>query len=463
MKDVIRDDPNEYRDRHVIGIGIVSNLFDPGVNVQMSNERTESRRGFLKDTTVIAAGTALAATLNLGAVRSVHAQGDDLIRIALIGCGGRGKGAAQNNLNACENTKIVAVADAFENNAKEAAEMCKVSPDKTFWGLDAYKKAIAADVDMVIMATPPGFRPLHYKAAIEAGKHVFMEKPCCVDAAGYRSLLETNEMADKKGLKVGVGLQRRHNKGYVNGIAQIHDGKLGDLILLQAYWNGGGIWWRNPEDGWSEMKKQVNNWYHYGWLSGDNICEQHIHNLDVCNWAKDAHPVEANGMGGDKLRRMLYPETQIFDHHFVEFTYPDGTKMYSQCRHVQNCFNKVDEYAFGTKGRDNMRANGDLKDANGVEFKFGDYDQEHYALVEAIRKGLPYHEGHFGATSSFTAVLGRLATYSGNIVKWDEAAEKGSALAPGIEDYTWDSTPPVVPDENGVYPGAIPGIYDPYA
>ncbi len=204
--------------------------------------------------------------------RPVHAAGSDEIRIALIGCGGRGRGAAQNNLNACENTRIVAVADAFQGNAENQAKAHNVSPEKTFWGLDAYQKAIEAGVEMVILATPPGFRPLHYKAAIEAGKHVFMEKPCCVDAAGYRSLLETNKLADEKGLKVGVGLQRRHNAGYVNGIQQIHDGKFGDLILLQAYWNGGGIWWRNPpSESATEMEKQVHNWYHYVWLSGDNI------------------------------------------------------------------------------------------------------------------------------------------------------------------------------------------------
>jgi myo-inositol 2-dehydrogenase / D-chiro-inositol 1-dehydrogenase len=430
----------------------------------MSSKNLESRRKFLKDTTVVAAGTALAAGLNLGLVRTVHAQGDDVIKIALIGCGGRGKGAADDNLKACERTKIVAVADAFENSAKEAANMFKVAPEKTFWGLDAYKKAIDSDVDMVIMATPPGFRPLHYKAAIEAGKHVFMEKPCCVDAPGYRTLVATNELADKKGLKVGVGLQRRHQKGYVNGISQIHDGKLGDLVLLQAYWNGGGIWWRKPGDGWSEMKKQVNNWYHFVWLSGDNICEQHVHNLDVCNWAKNDHPIEANGMGGDQIRRIDNPDTQIFDHHFVEFTYPDGKKMYSQCRHVRNCFERVDEHAFGTKADASLQADGDVKDVNGVEFKFDNpYQQEHYALLDAIRKNLPYNEGHYGATSSMTAVLGRMATYSGKIVKWDEAVEKGKCEAPGLETYAWETKPPVVPDDKGVYPSATPGSYEPFA
>jgi predicted dehydrogenase len=428
----------------------------------MSTSKVEARRNFLKGVTAAAAGATLLS--GLGQLRAAHPAGNEELRVALIGCGGRGQGAGTDNLNACENTKIVAVADAFEGGAKRAAAQFNVPAEKTFWGLDAYRKAIDADVNMVILATPPGFRPLHYKAAIEAGKHVFMEKPCCVDAPGYRSLLETNALADQKGLKVGVGLQRRHDKSYVNGISQIHEGKLGDLILLQAYWNGSGIWWRGPEADWSEMQKQVNNWYHYTWLSGDNICEQHIHNLDVCNWAKDAHPVEANGMGDDKQRRRENPETQIFDHHFVEFTYPDGYKLYSQCRHVKGCFNKVDEYAYGTKGHDTMRAGGDVLDVNGVDWKFGNpYQQEHYALVHAIRNDLPYNEGHFGATSSFTAVLGRMATYSGNIVKWDEAAENGKDLAPGIENYDWDTATPVEFDGEGLPISATPGLYNPFA
>ena len=427
-------------------------------------KEVRSRRRFLKESSAIAAGTALAGGLNLSLARSAHAQGGDELKIALIGCGGRGNGAATNNLNACENTKIVAVADAFQGKAEAAAKRFEVSPEKTFWGLDAYKKAIDAGVDMVIIATPPGFRPLQYSAAIEAGKHVFMEKPCCVDAPGYRKLVEANKMADEKGLKVGVGLQRRHNKGYVNGIKKIHDGKYGDLICLQAYWNGGGIWYRKGQDDWTEMQKQVNNWYHFVWLSGDNICEQHVHNLDVCNWAKDAHPVEANGMGGSKMRQMQAGgPTQLFDHHFVEFTYPDGMKMYSQCRHVRGCFNRVAEYAFGSKGNGGMTDDGDATDRGGVPFKFGDYDQEHYALVEAIRNGTPFNEGHYGATSSFTAVLGRMATYSGNIVKWDEAVEKGKDLAPGIENYTMETEAPVQPDADGEYPIAYPGIYNPFA
>ncbi len=426
----------------------------------MSSKNTkisQSRRTFIKTQ------AALGAAALVGSARSVHAAGDDKIRVALIGCGGRGNGAAGNNLKACENTEIVAVADAFQSRAEGAAKRWKVAPEKTFWGLDAYKKALDADVDMVILATPPGFRPVQYKAAIEAGKHVFMEKPCCTDAPGYRMLVEANELADKNGIKVGVGLQRRHDAGYVNGIQAIHDGKYGDLVLLQAYWNGGGIWHRGSDPDRSLMENQVNNWYHFTWLSGDNICEQHVHNLDVCNWAKDAHPVEANGMGGGEVRsRICNGVTELFDHHFVEFTYPDGSKMYSQCRHVPSTFTRVSEHAFGTKGSGGMGDSGDAKDRGGVDFKFGAYDQEHYALVEAIRKNTPYNEGHYGATSSFTAVLGRMATYSGKVVKWDEAVAKGKDLAPGIQDYTFESEPPVKPNEDGTYDHPIPGMYNPF-
>jgi len=418
-----------------------------------------NRRSFLKTQ-----AAAVGAAAVLGSVRPVHAAEGGKIKIGLIGCGGRGTGAAANNIKACENTEVVACGDAFENKAKGAAGRYKVSEDNTFWGLDNYKRVVDADIDMVIMATPPGFRPIHYKAAIDAGKHVFMEKPCCVDGPGYKLLCEANAIADEKGLKVGVGLQRRHSAGYVNGIKKIQDGKYGDLICLQAYWNGGGIWWRGPNEEKSDMYNQVTNWYHFNWLSGDNICEQHIHNLDVCNWAKDAHPVEANGMGGSEIRRRTFQETNIFDHHFVEFTYPDGSKMYSQCRHARGCFGRVSEYALGSKGSGGMNDNGDELDRGGVPFKFGNpYEQEHYALLEAIRNDVPFNEGHYGATSSMTAVLGRMATYSGKIIKWDDAVNKGKDLAPGIADYDWETTPPIVKGENGKYPVAVPGEYSPFA
>lgn len=416
---------------------------------KQGNPNHVNRRDFIKTQSALIGSAAL-----LSSVKPVFAAGSDELRIALIGCGGRGNGAAGNNLESCENTKIVAVADALRSKAEEAAKRWNVSPENAFWGLDAYKKALAVDgVNMVILATPPGFRPLHYSAAIAAGKHVFMEKPVCVDAPGYRLVQATNKIADQKGLKVGVGLQRRHQASYLRGIDEIRDGKYGDLILLRAYWNGGGIWWRKPEPGWTEMMKQVNNWYHFVWLCGDNICEQHVHNLDVCNWAKGEHPVEANGMGGSEIRKKTFGETQIFDHHFVEFTYSDGAKMYSQCRHAPNTYSIVSEFAHGTKGNGRVEARAQGRNP---------YEQEHIDLVDAIRNNKAFNEGYFGATSTFTAVLGRMATYSGKVIKWEDAEKHGKDLAPGMENYTMDTVPPVVPDANGEYPIAVPGVYDPF-
>lgn len=434
-----------------------------------------SRRDFLKATA--AAGAVLAGGLSLA--RSAHAAGSDELKVALIGCGGRGTGAAMNCLEADEAVRIVAVADAFEDKARGAAGNLKKNkqygsrvdlPDeRVFFGLDAYQKAIDSGVDMIVTATPPGFRPMIYAAAIKAGKHVFMEKPCCVDAPGFNSLMETNKLADEKGLKVGVGFQRRHSPNYMETVKRIHEGAIGDLTLLRAYWNGGGIWNRPRKEGMTEMQYQVNNWYHFCWLSGDNICEQHIHNLDVCNWVKNDHPVEANGMGGCELRYRgdNRGTGQIFDHHFVEFTYADGTKMYSQCRHQANTWGSVSEAVHGTKGTSNCAGNIEGENAwkfRGQEAGPGKFAnsmvQEHHDLIQAIRSGTKYNEGWHGATSSMTAVLGRMATYSGQVVKWDEAIAKGTSEFPAT--LAWDAPAPVKPDENGDYPIPMPGVYKAY-
>jgi myo-inositol 2-dehydrogenase / D-chiro-inositol 1-dehydrogenase len=429
-----------------------------------------SRRDFLKGSTAAVAGLTLAGSLSVA--RGAHAAGSDQLKAALIGCGGRGNGAANDCLSASEKSsvkvKIVAVADAFEPQAKHAASwlnrefkakgQADVSPDRVFVGLDAYQKAIDCGIDLVITATPPGFRPMVYEAAIKAGKHVFMEKPCCTDAPGYRKLVAANKMADEKGLKVGVGLQRRHEAGYLGGIRDIRDGKIGDFVFSRVYWNGGGIWFRDRNPDMTEMQYQVNNWYHFIWTCGDNICEQHVHNLDVGNWVKGDHPVEANGMGSCLQRyNGRDPKKgmgQIFDNHFIEFTYKDGTKMYSQCRHIPNCWGGVSEAIHGTKGI--MGVSG-----RGPELKFGNpYQQEHYDLLEAIAKNEKYNEGHYGATSSFTAVLGRMATYSGQAVRWDDAVAKGPDEMP--EKLAWDADPKAMPDKNGNYPIAVPGVYKAY-
>jgi len=293
---------------------------------------------------------------------------------------------------------------------------------------------------------------VHYKAAIEAGKHVFMEKPCCTDAPGFRMLMEANKTADEKDLRVVVGLQRRHDPAYQNGVEEIRNGKYADVQLARVYWNGGGVWTRGRRPEQTEMEYQVNNWYYFVWLCGDHICEQHVHNLDIGNWVMDDHPIEANGMGGREVRKGK-DHGQIFDHHFVEFTFANGAKMYSQCRHIRNCWNSVSESVHGTKGAGGVRSGRGGRSP---------YDQEHIDLVTAIREGNKLNDGWHGATSSFTAVLGRMATYSGTIVKWDEAVEKGPAEYPYGQDLSWDTTPPVVPDEEGSYPVAMPGQYKAY-
>jgi myo-inositol 2-dehydrogenase / D-chiro-inositol 1-dehydrogenase len=422
----------------------------------MSESKQANRRDFLKGATAAAAGIALAGGLNL--TQAAHAAGSDELKIALIGCGGRGAGAAAQCLSKCGNVKLIAVADAFAGNAKRSlanlrkeediAGKIDVPEDRVFVGFDAYEKAIAAGPDVVLLATPPGFRPIHYAAAVNAGKHVFMEKPCCVDAPGFRSVMETNKLADEKGLKVAVGLQRRHSKEFLGKVKRIQDGSLGNLIAMRAYWNGGPIWVRDRLPDYTEMEYQMHNWYHFVWLCGDHILEQHVHNLDICNWVKGDHPVTANGMGSCHCRNNRNIG-QIYDNHFVEFTYKDGTKMFSQCRQQPNTWSSVTQFVHGTKGAKELPGNG----SDG-------YTQEHVHLVNAIRKGEKLNDGWHGATSSFTAILGRMATYSGREVHWDEAVAKGPSEMPAK--FAFDADPPAMPDKDGNYPQPVPGLYKPY-
>ena len=446
----------------------------------MSSDSTSSRRTFLKTTSAVTAGLALG-----GVARTAHAAGSDKIKVALIGCGGRGSGAIRNCMDADPSIHVVAVADAFEHPAVNQAKSLKrerpdrvdIPADRVFVGLDAYQKAIDCGIDMIVTATPPGFRPLVYSAAVKAGKNVFMEKPCCVDAPGFNLLMETNKLADEKGLKVGVGLQRRHQADYLECVPKIQDGLLGKLIMLQAFWNGGGIWNRERKPGMTEMEYQVNNWYHFCWAGGDNICEQHVHNLDVCNWIMNGHPVEANGMGGCTERYLgRWKGTgQIFDHHFIEFTYKDGTKLYSQCRHMANTWGQEGQVAYGTEGHSGLppRRNKGDKLAEGAPARgqarargrgrslFGDsMVQEHVDLLAAIKNSAKYNEGWYGATSSFTAVLGRMATYSGQVVRWDDAVAKGMSEFP--KQLAWDAPAPVQKDADGNYPIPVPGVYQAY-
>ena len=434
----------------------------------MSQKSSTSRRTFLKHSAV-AAGTL--AALQASTVRQVHASAEGPMKIALIGCGGRGTGAVSDCLEAAkilqQPMKLVAVADVFENRARGSLKALKdkwqgaidVSDDQVFVGLDAYKKAIDCGADLLLMATPPGFRPLHYAAAVEAGKNIFMEKPLCTDAPGYRKIMAASEQADKKGLKVVVGLQRHHQGPYLQGIQEIHDGKLGDIQFLRVYWNGSGGGARDigprPQNDPKEMEFQIANWGCFRWLYGDNIVEQHVHNIDIGNWVmskggdpKAAHPVEAVGIGG-RGNRGNYGD--IFDHHYIEFTYADGTKMFSQSRHQPGTWDQVDEFAHGTKESRRV-ANGD-----GPKLESGNpYVQEHVDLMKAIAGDKYLNEAWLSAASSMTAVLGRMASDSGDVVTWDDAVANGANEAP--DTIAWDAKPKSLPDEKGNYPFPLPGI-----
>lgn len=435
----------------------------------MTRVPTVSRRDFLVNSSKLAVATAAAASLDVA--RTAHAAGDETLKIALIGCGGRGTAAAVQCLNVPGPMKLVAVADAFDDAAQKAAASLKrqhpakvnLPPDRVFSGFDCFEKAIASGVDLVLLCTPPGFRPMQYRAAIEAGKHVFMEKPCCVDAPGYRSLLETNKLADQKNCKVVVGLNIRHTPSYLETVKRIHDGAVGPVQFLRAYGNNAGVWVRPRKPGQTEMEYQMRNWYYFVWLSGDLNVEQHVHMLDLANWAHgEKHPIEANGMGGRQVRKGK-EYGHIYDHHSVEYTYADGTKLFSECRHIPGCWGSGSVYAHGPGGQANC--SGTIEGRNAWRYegpKVDGHQQEHDDLVRFIRENIPHNEGPYGATSSFTAILGRMATYSGQVVRWDDAVAKGPNEMP--QQYAWDAKPPLLPGPDGSYEHAVavPGVYKPY-
>lgn len=418
-----------------------------------------SRRTFAQGAALSAAAAAATPTGLLGATRTGPAasrggHGDGVIRIGLIGCGGRGTGAALQALQTEGAVELVAMGDAFEDRARSSlaeiqkrdklAAKIKVTPETTFIGFDAFEKVLGAGVDVVILATPPHFRPDQFRAAIAAGKHVFMEKPVAVDGHGVRTVLEAAAAAKQKDLKVGVGLQRHHDRGYQEVIQRVHDGQIGDIVAARAYWNMGFLWSKERQTGWSDMEWQLRNWLYFTWLSGDHIVEQHIHNMDVINWAKQAHPVRAHGMGGRQIRtdeRFGH----IFDHHAVQFEYEDGTYMFSECRQIAGCMNKVSEHLIGTKGTVDFENGYHIHGENPFRFKGkrgNPYQVEHDELFAAIRNGTEHNEAVYGAESTMTAIMGRMATYTGRIVTWDEALAS-ERLGPTEYGWTELAVPPV--------------------
>ncbi|HEY3964378.1 MAG TPA: Gfo/Idh/MocA family oxidoreductase [Planctomycetaceae bacterium] len=433
-----------------------------------SQSAATNRREFLKSSSLAAVGAGVLG--GLGSLPGAFAASDDTIKIGLVGCGGRGSEAAVQACSTQGNVKLVAMGDAFPWQLESSAQKIKTAlaekPDRfavadehKYVGLDAYQKVINAGVDLVVLATPPGFRPVHFEAAVNAGKHVFMEKPVAVDAPGVRQVLAAAAEAKKKNLGVGVGLQRHHEAKYIETIKRLKDGAIGDIQTARAYWNGGGVWTRDRKSGMSEMEYQVWNWYYFNWLSGDHICEQHIHNLDVINWVKDAYPVKAQGQGGRQVR-IGKQAGEIFDHHFVEFEYADGTRMFSQCRHIEGCWSSVSEHVLGTKGLCDI-SSGHIKAAGQDDWRFrgrsgNPYQVEHDDLQASIRAGKPINEAENGAKSSMTSILGRMCTYSGQMIEWNTALNSNINLQP--KEYNFKTDPPVMPNAEGGYTIAVPGL-----
>jgi predicted dehydrogenase len=431
----------------------------------------QSRRDFVKQSTLAAGGLmAMPLISNAGYFNSV----DDTIKVALIGCGGRGTGAAMQALLTQQNVKLVAMADAFrdrldecfaaltDTNNEEGNVKGKVAVTEQtkFVGFDGYQKAIPL-ADVVILTTPPGFRPIHFAEAIRQGKHVFMEKPVATDPAGIKKVLETAEEAKRKKLNVVVGLQRHYQNSYRELYKRVKDGMIGDITSGQVWWNNDGVWVKPRQAGQTEMEYQMRNWYYFNWLCGDHITEQHIHNIDVMNWFKGAYPVKAQGMGGRQVRTGK-EFGEIYDHHFVEFHYADGTIMNSQCRHIKGTYAIVDEMIVGTKGvvkcgAAEITSNGKSLYKYDKKLENDPYQTEHDELFAAIAKGeFKFTDAENGAKATLTSIMGRMATYSGDVIEWDKALNSGISIQPAK--YAWDAPPPVLPDANGFYPIATPGV-----
>ena len=418
------------------------------------NDERLTRRDFVATT---AAGAALAAT-PMALARTAHAGGSDTMGCGVIGCGGRGTGAAVNALQASPSTRIVAMADLFPDrlqsslghlrNQAEYADRITVKEEDTYTGIDAYRQLMARDdIDMVILATPPHFRPYHFEEAVRQGHHVFMEKPVAVDPVGVRRVIQAAESADRQGLSVVAGTQRRHQPNYIEAMEQIRNGALGDIVMGRCYWNMGGLWSHEPREEWSPMEWQLRNWLYFTWLSGDHICEQHIHNIDVVNWAMGGPPVKAVGMGGRQMRtEERYGH--IFDHFAIDFEYPGNRHAISMCRQTDGCAGRVEEHIHGSKGTMHLYP-GRSVIAGETEWSFdgptpNPYVEEHRNLCASIRGDGPRrNEGRRVAESTLTAIMGRMSAYTGQDVTWEQAMNSQLDLTPPSYAFGAIDTPPV--------------------
>ena len=435
----------------------------------MKNLKQTNRRNFIKKTTLATTGI-ISTTLPVRSFANV--LDNKKLKLALVGCGGRGSGAVVNALSADDQVELVSMADVFQDKLDsslkaitdhfDGRKKIKVKEKNKFIGFNSYKKAID-EADVVILTTPPGFRPYHFEYAIKQNKHVFMEKPLATDPVGIRKVLDMAKIAKEKKLSVVVGLQRHYEKKYTTLHNMITQGNIGKITSGQVYWNDGGVWVNQRQVGQSELEYQMRNWYYFNWICGDHILEQHIHNIDVANWFIGSYPKSAQGMGGRQTRTgKEYGE--IFDHHYVEFNYNSGAVISSQCRHQKGCDSRIDEVFQGTKGSVEL-GKGVITDIRGKELyrypsvlgqEANPYQVEHDEFFKSIRSNDIISDAENGAKSTLSAIMGRMATYSGKTVTWDEVLNSDHQIMP--ESVDWDTTPPSLPDENGFYSIPKPGV-----
>lgn len=417
-----------------------------------TNPNPSSRRNFLKKSTAAVVGGSLAAS----SPRMVHtAEGDDVLRVGLVGCGGRGKGAAVNALRADKKNRLVALADLFPDKVDQAKEQLAktqvgqqvdVDAKGCFSGFDAYQQLLKTDVDVVLLCTPPHFRPAQLRASIEAGKHVFCEKPVAVDPTGVRSVLETTELAKEKGLTIVSGLCWRYAYGVRETMKRIQDGMIGDIVAIQENYLTGTLWHRQPKPDWTAMEDQLRNWLYYTWLSGDHIVEQHIHSLDKAMWLmNDEPPARCFGLGGRQVRTDD-KWGHIFDHFAICYEWANGTRTYAYTRQMSDCHNDVEDYVLGTKGqarllRNSIKAGDESWRYRGPKPSM--YDVEHVEMFAAIRKGEPINNGKYMSYSTLLAIMGREACYSGQSIGWDEALNSQQDLTPKSYEFGDIPTPSV--------------------
>jgi myo-inositol 2-dehydrogenase / D-chiro-inositol 1-dehydrogenase len=419
---------------------------------QDTNSSAPSRRDFLKTSTALVGGTLASG---LAGIHGAYAAGSDEIRVGLIGCGGRGTGAIGNAIDSAPGVRLVAMGDMFKDrlqdslkNLEKYGDKIAVSPDNQFVGWDAYKKVVAqSDVNYVILATPPAFRSTHLRAAIEAGKNTFTEKPVAVDTMAIKNCLELAELSKSKNLAIVAGTQRRHQPAYLEAMRRVQDGAIGDVTSMRVFWNQGGLWTKPRQAEWTDMEWQLRNWLYFTWLSGDHIVEQHVHNLDVANWVMGGPPVRVTGVGGRQARTA--PEYgNIYDHFGLDYEYASGAHVLSMCRQQPGTPGLVAEFATGTKGtcdtQDGVRY--EIKGADAWKWSgepVDPYVQEHTDLIASIRNGTPLNELRRVTESTLTAIAGREAAYTGKVVTLEQLMAAPFSLMPSKLEFGPIAVPPV--------------------